>query len=80
LVAQALDYATWAGALEAQELGRIHGRLSKGGDLGEAFSARVGQALVEHTLNESHQIVIVTTSLDTSSERIVAYQPSRHEP
>lgn len=73
VVAQALDYADWAESLEADEIGRIYARFSSGGDLGEAFRQRFGQELDEDTLNESHQIVIVSSSLDASSERIVGY-------
>ena len=73
VVAQALDYAIWVERLDAQEIGRIYARFSKGGDLVKAFQARFGAALDETTLNTSHQIVIVAASLDASSERIVGY-------
>lgn len=73
VVAQALDYATWAESLKTEELGRIYARFASGGDLGEAFRDRFGQPLDEDTLNQSHQIVIVASSLDASSERIVGY-------
>ena len=73
VVAQALDYATWAESLEAEDLSRIYARFSHGEDLGRAFQGRFGQPLDEDTLNQSHQIVIVAASLDASSERIVGY-------
>lgn len=73
VVAQALDYASWAESLEAEDLGRIYSRFSNGGDLGQAYRDRFGQLLDEDSLNQSHQIVIVASSLDPSSERIVGY-------
>ncbi len=73
VVAQALDYATWAESLQAQDLVRIYARFANGADLGQAFRIRFGQPLDEDSLNQSHQIVIVAASLDASSERIVGY-------
>ncbi|MCD1645317.1 hypothetical protein [Aurantimonas coralicida] len=77
VVAQAIDYATWAEDLDADELNRIYGRFSKGGSLSEAFRQRFGAPLDEDTLNQSHQVVIVAASLDASSERIVGYLAKR---
>ena len=73
VVAQALDYACWVEGLEADDIASIYTRFVPGGDLAADFLARFGQALDEDTLNESHQIVIVATHLDESSERIVKY-------
>lgn len=80
VVAQALDYACWADALEADEISQIYFRFSNGGDLGQAFQDRFGQPLDEDALNQSHQIVIVAASLDASSERIVGYLNQRDIP
>ncbi len=73
VVAQALDYASWAQDLKADELASIYDRFSGGGSLGEAFQKRFGLILDEEQLNGSHQIVIVASSLDPSTERIVNY-------
>lgn len=73
VVAQALDYACWVEALEADDIAAIYGRFASGRDLAADFLVRFGQPLDEDTLNESHQIVIVATHLDESSERIVKY-------
>jgi len=73
VVAQAIDYATWLEQLDAQEVGRIYARFAPGHDLATDFGTRFGQLLDEATINQSHQIAIVAASLDTSSERIVAY-------
>lgn len=80
VVAQAIDYATWAEALDADAVGRVYTRFSDGGDLAQAFRARFGVLLDEATLNQSHQIVIVAAQLDASSERIVAYLNKRDIP
>ncbi len=80
VVAQAIDYAVWVEGLEAQDIAAIYGRFAPGHDLAADFLARFGQALDEDSLNESHQIVIVATSLDDSSERIVAYLNKRDIP
>ncbi len=73
VVAQALDYASWAQNLTTDELASIYDNFSGGGSLGEAFQQRFGLSLDEEQLNSSHQIVIVASSLDPSTERIVNY-------
>jgi hypothetical protein len=62
------------------EIGRIYARFASGRDLAADFQTRFNSVLDETTLNESHQIVIVAASLDTSSERIVAYLNKRDIP
>lgn len=59
--------------MDAAEIDRIYVRFSKGGNLAQSFQERFGQPLEEDTLNQSHQSVIVASSLDASSERIVGY-------
>ena len=73
VVAQALDYASWVERLEASDIAAIYGRFAPDRELAADFLMRFGYALDEETLNESHQIVIVATHLDDSSERIVKY-------
>lgn len=73
VVAQALDYASWVEGLDASDVAAIYDRFAPGRDLAADFRARFGQELVEDTLNDSHQIVIVAGHLDDSSERIVNY-------
>lgn len=73
VVAQALDYASWVQDLGADEIAGIFSRFSTGGALGEAFQQKFGLPLDEELLNGSHQIVIVASSLDPSTERIVNY-------
>jgi len=73
VVAQALDYAWWVETLESADIATIYERFVPGRSLANDFQARFGLALDEETLNESHQIVVVATHLDDSSERIVKY-------
>lgn len=73
VVGQALDYACWVEELKADDIAAIYDRFAPGRDLAADFRARFGQPLDEDELNQSHQVVIVATHLDESSERIVRY-------
>lgn len=77
VVAQAIDYASWAENLDADEISRIYSAFSRGGNLSQTFRERFGEVLDEDALNESHQIVIVAAQLDPGSERIVDYLNKR---
>ena len=72
VIAQAIDYASWVEVLTA-----IYGRFTNGRTPKEDFKARFGHELDEETLNETHQIVVVASSLDSSTERIVKYLNDR---
>lgn len=80
VVAQALDYASWVEKLTADDIVSIYNRFAPGRSLAADFRQRFGQDLDEDTLNESHQIIIVASSLDDSTERIVAYLSERDIP
>lgn len=91
VVAQALDYASWVETLEADDLAAMFVRFrarpdaplevkALPADLGGAFKARFGRVLDEDSLNESHQIVVVASSLDASTERMINYLNSRGVP
>ncbi|WP_321371749.1 endonuclease NucS [uncultured Desulfuromusa sp.] len=73
VVAQALDYASWVRDLTSDEIAHIFNKFSRNGSLGEAFQKKFGIQLDEEQLNGSHQIVVVASSLDSSTERIVNY-------
>lgn len=77
VVAQAIDYATWAERLDAEALGRIYARFKPGGDLLHDFQQRFGPTQDEVAFNASHQVVIVAAGLDAASERIVGYLAKR---
>ncbi|WP_108447034.1 endonuclease NucS domain-containing protein [Halomonas denitrificans] len=78
VVAQAIDYASWVVTLADYQLIEIYQAFAERFDrphatLDEAFEAKFGIALDSVTLNESHQLVVVATRLDASSERIITY-------
>ncbi|HQF54662.1 MAG TPA: endonuclease NucS [Fibrobacteria bacterium] len=73
VVAQALDYAEWVSRLTEDRIAQIFARYSKGKSLSEEFSKRFRTTLDEEALNKSHQIVVVASELDPSTERIVSY-------
>lgn len=77
VVAQAIDYATFVSDLKPEDIAAIYADFSKGSDLGADFLTRFGQALDEEALNASHQIVVVASSIDDSTSRIVRYLNER---
>ncbi|QXT36999.1 hypothetical protein KV697_06790 [Sphingomonas sanguinis] len=80
VVAQAIDYACWVEGLEADEIAAVYARFAPGRNLAADFESHFGQPLDEDQLNQNHEIVIVATHLDTSSERIVEYLNERGIP
>lgn len=80
VVAQALDYAGWVDELRAEDIAAIYSRFAPGHSLAQDFRQRFREDLDEETLNQSHQIIIVASSLDDSTERIVAYLSERDVP
>lgn len=77
VVAQALDYACWMEGLGSDDVAAIYGRFRPGRQLDQDFRARFGEPLDEDSINASHQIVVVASSLDSSTERIVGYLNAR---
>lgn len=77
VVAQAIDYASWAEKLGSDEIAAIYGRFQPGKNLAEDFKERFGRSLEEDSLNQNHQIIIIAGSLDDSTERIVSYLSKR---
>jgi len=78
VVAQALDYAVWVEKLRAEDVAAIYRRFKKSdANLATDFQTRFGIPLDEESINQAHQIIIVASSLDESSERIVSYLNER---
>lgn len=74
IVAQALDYASWVEQLTGDQIARIYRRFAgEGSNLDDAFKNRFGIELDEDALNASHQIILVASELDLSTERILNY-------
>jgi hypothetical protein len=80
VVAQAIDYATFVHDLKPEDIASIYSSYAPGQELAADFAARFGQPLDEDVLNESHQIVIVASSIDASTARIVSYLNEREIP
>lgn len=78
VVAQSIDYASWIKTLSAVEIADIYEeyslkylKLEK--SLDEAFIEKFDNKLDEENINTSHQIIIVSSELDSSTERIISY-------
>jgi hypothetical protein len=80
VVAQALDYASWVEKLKPEDIVAIYNRFAPGRSLADDFQQRFGHKLEEGSLNQNHQIIVVASTLDASSERIVAYLNQRDIP
>jgi hypothetical protein len=74
VVAQVLDYGSWACGLSAESLARIFesGPFARSRTFHTAFADQFDGAPPE-TINESHRLVIVASQLDDSTQRIVEY-------
>jgi len=84
-VAQAIDYATWIKELDTSSIVEIFKTfdskyLKTAKTLDVAFSEKFGFRLNEEELNNSHQMVVVASQLDSSTERIVKYLSSSDVP
>jgi hypothetical protein len=66
-----------AAGLPADEIFRIYERFTGGRNLASDFLGRFGQKLDGDSLNQSHQVVIVASTLDDSTERIISYLSKR---
>ena len=76
VVAQVLDYASWAHGLSAQEIERLAETYRKR-PLEQLFQEQFHADLPE-SLNEEQRLVIVATQLDPQSERIVQFLSSQY--
>ena len=76
VIAQILDYASWVATLDTVSVQDI-ALHQLGKPLAEAFKERFDDALPE-ILNGSHNMIIVASEFDASSERIVKYLVDEH--
>lgn len=72
VVAQLLDYGSWVRGLGYDDIVGLFQEQNPGQSFEAAFDQEFGAGSPE-TLNESHQLVIVASELDPSTERIVGY-------
>ena len=80
VVAQALDYASWVKGLAPEDIAEIYENYIQAykpeietKSLDETFREKFNLTLEEDELNSDHQVVIVASLLDSSTERIVSY-------
>lgn len=85
MVAQLLDYASWVKTQSADEIARTFADFQKrfrsdgeGVSLDDAFKEHFGVSSLPETLNEDHQLVIVASELDPSTERIVQHMADQY--
>jgi hypothetical protein len=76
VVAQILDYASWARELSPAELGALAEQYLKR-RLSDAFAERFCTP-IPAAINVSRRLIVVASKLDDSSERIVQYLASEH--
>ena len=78
VVAQAIDYASWVVKVSDSDIVEIYLAFADKyqqphATLDAAFQAKFRTPLAEVTVNDSHQMVVVATELDASTERIINY-------
>jgi hypothetical protein len=76
IVAQALDYASWAAELPSSRIEDI-ALMYLGDSLERAFERRFGIPLPE-TVNGDHKVIVVAAHVDAGSERIIRYLSEHH--
>jgi hypothetical protein len=77
VVAQILDYGSWAQDLSLSEVTELYAE-HQGGALDEAFVETFGSA-VPDTFNADQRLTIVASELDAASNRIITFHASRYD-
>ncbi len=77
IIAQVLDYASWVSTLSTRQVHEI-GLNHLGRKLELTFREHFGAPLPQ-TLNETHTLLIVASTFDASSQRIVRYLSEEHD-
>jgi len=78
VVTQAIDYASWIKTLDSAKIADIYKKYGKGindayDSLDEALKNKFNKSFGEDEINNAHQIVVVASELDLSTERIIKY-------
>lgn len=86
VIAQVLEYGAWVVKQKADDIAQIYARYleryhSEQGKLSfdQAFRDRFELRDVPEDLNQSHELVVVASNFDSTSERIVAYLAEEHD-
>ncbi|MDD5593120.1 MAG: endonuclease NucS [Candidatus Margulisbacteria bacterium] len=85
VVAQVIDYASWVKTLKSENISDIYNKyeekyLKSGLSFNQAFLNKYGIEVDEENINTSHQMIVVASSLDSSTERIVQYLSESNVP
>ena len=72
VVAQLLDYASWVLSLSYEEIAATFLEKNAGKKLEEGFDEAFGASLPEQ-INQNHELIVVASDLDSSTERIINY-------
>ena len=78
VVTQAIDYASWIKTLDSAKIADIYKKYGRAindayDSLDEALKNKFNKHFGEDELNNAHQIVVVASELDLSTERIIKY-------
>ena len=78
VITQAIDYASWVKTLDSTKISDIYKKYGKGinetyESLNEALTNKFSKSFSEDEINNAHQVVVVATELDLSTERIIKY-------
>jgi len=80
VLAQTLDYGSWVRNLKSDNIARIYSEYrvryrpeEPDQSLDQAFLQRFDLKTMPDDLNDEHQLVIIASSLDPSTERIIKY-------
>lgn len=73
VIAQTLDYASWLSRIGAEDVAAMYKRFRPDHSLCDDFRSKFGDSLDEDAINESHQLVVVSSTVDSRTERIVRY-------
>ena len=86
IVAQVLDYGSWVRDLDDVAIAQVwadyaktHFKSTPDIAIDAAFCEHFGTSKMPSELNQSHELVIVATSLDVSTERIVTYLADEYD-
>lgn len=72
VVAQTLEYGFWVQSLSFEGIRELYAKHHDGDDFDSAFTSHF-EADVPEALNTSHQLLVVATGMDSSTEQIVDY-------
>jgi len=76
VVAQTLDYGSWATDLTLEDVTALYAEHHEDSDFEDAFAERFSQPLPD-VFNPDQQLTVVATQLDPTSDRIVTYLAER---